>query len=170
MMTIFSQTLIMATFIASALSKARDPSRFAHTVERFKLVPPNQVGTVARALLGCEALVVVLLAIGFAVPGLVTAGLVVALGLLMVYTAGLAAVRIRGLSVACNCFGASNRPVSWYDVARNILLAGVSIAGLAAAPVSLSAMDTVLVGMVALGAALIVANLANVVETVVKPE
>jgi hypothetical protein len=170
MMTIFSQTLIMATFIASALSKARDPSRFAHTVERFRLVPANQVGTVARVLLGSEALAVVLLAVGYAVQGLVTAGLVVALGLLIVYTAGLAAVRIRGLPVACNCFGASNRPVSWYDVVRNILLAGVSIAGLAVAPATLSTMDTVLAGMVALGAALVVANLANVVETVVKPE
>jgi hypothetical protein len=170
MMTIFSQTLILATFIASALSKARDPSGFAHTVERFRLLPPNQAGTVARVLLGAEVLVVVLLATGFAVQGAVTAGLVVALGLLIAYTAGLAAVRARGLAVACNCFGTSSRSVSWYDVVRNLLLVGVCVAGLLVAPVSLSTMDTLLIGMVALGAALVVANLANVVETVVKPE
>ncbi len=141
-----------------------------HTIERFQIVPATQSGVVARLLFAAEVVVIALLATGFAVEGAITAGLMVALGLLVAYTAALARVRLRGMAVSCNCFGASPRSVSWYDVVRNLILAGTSIAGLVVAPVTLSTMDALALVVVAAGAALVVANLANVVETVVKPE
>lgn len=168
---VFGQVLIGATFAASALGKVRDPDGFARAAAAFRLIPPGRVPLVARLLAAAEALVVALLVVGV-VPAAgvaATAGLGLAVALLVAYTIGLISVRVRGMAVTCHCFGASPMLVSWWDVVRNVLLVGGAGWGLAAGDPAprLPAGDGVLVAMTALGAALIVTNLSNVVNTAV---
>jgi hypothetical protein len=169
---VFGQVLIGATFAASALGKVRDPDGFTQAAAAFRLIPPGRVRVVARLLMVAELLVVALLAVGLvpAVSIAVTIGLGTAVVLLIAYTVGLLAVRVRGMTVTCHCFGASPAPVSWWDVVRNVLLVAGAAWGMAAGnPESrLPAGDGILVAMLALAAALIVTNLTNVVNTAVR--
>lgn len=168
---VFGPVLIGATFAASALGKIRDPEGFAQAAGAFRLIPAARVPIVARLLTVTEVLVVALLVVGL-VPAAgvaTTAGLGLAGALLVAYTAGLIAVRVRGMTVTCHCFGASPAPVSWWDVARNVLLAAGAGWGLAAGhpEARLAVGDGILVAMTALAAALILTNLSNVVNTAV---
>lgn len=169
---VFGQVLIGATFAASALGKIRDPDGFAQAAAAFRLIPDRRVRLVARLLTMGEVLVVTLLAAGLAPAGgiAVPIGLAVAVALLIAYTVGLIAVRVRGMTVACHCFGASPAAVSWWDVARNGLFLGGAAVGVAGgeAQSGLPFGDAVLVAMVGLAAALIVSNVSNVVTTVVR--
>ena len=169
---VFGQILIGATFAASALGKIRDPDGFLQAATAFRLIPPGQIRMVTRLLLVAELLVVASLAIGVvpAVGVATTIGLGLAVALLGAYTVALVAVRLRKMAVTCHCFGASPAPVSWWDVVRNVLLVAGAVSGLAAgSPESrLPVGDAILVAMVALAVALIVTNLANVVNTAVR--
>lgn len=62
-------------------------------------------------------------------------GALVALGLLGVFS-WLLADRLRhGVSEPCRCFGgARSRPISWWDLARNGVLAGLAVVTLVAPP------------------------------------
>jgi heme A synthase len=84
-----------------------------------------------------------------------------------VYAIALTAVRVRGMRVSCHCFGANAAKVSWYDVARNGLLIVGAVAGAMSVTGSgrPSVTDAVLIGMIALAAALILINLADVMDT-----
>jgi hypothetical protein len=169
---LFGQAVIALTFGASTVSKLRDRGGFVQSVQAFQLVPPHLTGAVATGLTSAEVVVVALLVAGAApaLTVLAAPALVLAVALLLVYGAGLVSVRVRGLHVPCHCFGANPVPVSWYDVARNVVLLGVAaislVAGAPAQP--LTGLDAALVVLVAAGAALVVTNLATVVHTAVK--
>jgi hypothetical protein len=169
---VFGHVLIGATFAAAALGKARDPDGFDQAAAAFRLIPPKRLRIVARLLMAVELLIVALLAVGLlpAAGIAITIGLGIAAALLIAYTVGLIAVRVRGMTVTCHCFGAGPAPVSWWDVVRNVLLVGGAALGMAAGnPESrLPVGDAILVVMLALIAALIVTNLTNVVNTAVR--
>lgn len=58
---------------------------------------------------------------------------VVALGLLVAFTAALVARLARGRRPMCACFGGlSNRPISWWSVARNLALMAVAVVAIVA--------------------------------------
>ena len=168
---VFGQVLIGATFAASVLGKIRDPDGFLQAAGAFRLIPSGQIRMVTRLLMVAELVVVASLAVGM-VPAIgvaTTIGLGIAVALLGAYTVALVAVRLRKMNVTCHCFGASPAAVSWLDVVRNVLLVAGAVLGLAAGnpesrvPVG----DGILVARLALAAALIVTNLANVVNTAV---
>ncbi len=169
---VFGQSVVTATFAASLLSKLRDQEGFAAAIRGFALVKAEWIRPLAVALTGAEAVVLVLLVLGYApVTGwAAVAGLGAGGALLVGYTAALAVVRARGMRVACHCFGASPARVSWYDVARNLLLLACTAVGLAgsASADRLTGADTALVVIGALAAALLITNLANVVATAVR--
>jgi hypothetical protein len=48
-------------------------------------------------------------------------GLLLALVLFLALTAAVSSVLARGLSIRCNCFGASRQPITGLDVVRNLL-------------------------------------------------
>lgn len=171
---LFGQTLVGLAFVAALVGKLRDPGGFAHVVRDFQVLPDRWAERIARPLLALEVLVAVALVVGLlpgATPAAV-AGLGLGALLLTGYGVALAAVRLRKLEVACNCFGADPTPVSWYDVARNAVLVVAAALGLAAsaAPyVPLRPADGVLVVTVSLALGLIVLNLRNIVKTVRHP-
>lgn len=121
-MMLFAQTVAVATFAASAVAKARDLDGFHATLVAFRVAGDRAARRLAPLVLAAEVLVV-LLTVLFAPAGLALAAL-----LLVVYTGLLASVRAHGTTVGCHCFGRTPLPVSWWDVARNlVLLAGIGV-------------------------------------------
>jgi hypothetical protein len=169
---IFSGVVVAMTFAASAVGKARDLPGFHQAVGAFALVPAGRVRLVASVLFGAEVVTVLLLVAGLLPGAAATVPIGLALGglLLVAYTVGLVTVQVRKMQVTCHCFGASPVPVSWYDVARNVLLLAVAVTGVVAGvPADRPALaDSVLVALFGVAAALIITNLATVVATAVR--
>ena len=120
-MILFAQVVVVATFAASALAKARDLDGFHRTLVAFRIAGDRSARRLAPVVLAVEVLAVLLTLL---VP---YAGLALGAALLIAYTGLLVSVRAHGTSVGCHCFGRTPEPVSWWDVARNlVLLAGAS--------------------------------------------
>lgn len=118
---VFAQAVVVATFGASALAKARDLDGFHGTLLAFRVAADRPARLLAPVVLGAELLAV---ALAVLVP---RAGLALAAALLVAYTVLLATARARGTTAGCHCFGRRPLPLSWWDVGRNlILLAGVA--------------------------------------------
>ena len=103
------------------------------TVLRDFGVPRALVPVAAIALPFAELVVAVLL-----VPASTAViGGAAALTLLLAFTAALGAAVARGRAPACHCFGQlHSTPASWATVARNLVLSGVAVFGLAGALVA----------------------------------
>ena len=111
---------LIVLFAGSALAKLRAPSEFAEAVEGYRLLPPSLVRPASVAIPLAEAGTVVLLLWS---PTLSMGGLA-ALGLLVTFSAALAANLLRGRSrIDCGCFGSSpTRTIGWGLVWRNVVL------------------------------------------------
>jgi hypothetical protein len=117
-----------AVFLVALVGKARDLGAFRSAVRGFRVVPRRWERPVALAVLGAEAVVVLLLVVrSTAAVGLAGAAL-----LLSAFAVGMVRVLARGERVACGCFGRSSAPVSAAGVGRNALLALGCAAGAAA--------------------------------------
>lgn len=166
----FCRWAIGLTFAVSALGKARTLGAFRAAVADFGVLPRRAEGPVALATVAAEGLVVLLVALG---RGWAAAGFVLALLLLAVFSAVLAAALRRKAGVACTCFGASERQISWYDVARNGCLALCCAAGLASWSAATGGRpELALIVALALMAATflaLVSNLQDIVELLRKP-
>ena len=126
---LFVQYTICIIFLLSLSGKVLNFWAFVDVVRAFKLVAPGIVPTVA-VLAGLAEVFVLAATATVAGP----LALLPALMLLLVYSAVLALVRIRGINVGCNCFGGSGEAVSWVEVARNGLLALLVLAAIATGP------------------------------------
>lgn len=147
---------LCSVFGASALSKVASLKRrraFTASVRALRLLPVPLVVPVAAAVSWAELALAAGLAA--AILGVVTSaswafsvallGLLCAVGLLGVLTAGIV-LALRGHNTApCACFGASDRRLSWRHVLRNSVmqLVGVSGAGLAATASPATVVDPV---------------------------
>ncbi|MFO7540248.1 MAG: redoxin domain-containing protein, partial [Chloroflexota bacterium] len=122
----FCRIVIGLAFAISFVAKARDVAQFAATIDRFDLLPPSWIRPVALLFLGGEAAVVVLIIAGgrllFLAFGLATL-------LLFVFTLALLSALRRGIETSCNCFGASEKPLTYYDVGRNAGFIACSLLG-----------------------------------------
>jgi hypothetical protein len=114
--------ILAATFVWSALEKSRDRVS-THTAAAALLDRPVS-RIIVPVLIGAELAVALLLV----VPGTRTVGSVMALGLLILFSA-LISIRLRaGQSPSCFCFGSrSARTISWLDVVRNAALAVLAV-------------------------------------------
>jgi hypothetical protein len=166
----FCRWAIGFTFAVSALGKARSVRSFQAAVADFGVLPRRLVDPVAAAAVAAEGLVVLLFALG---RGWAAAGFVLALVLLAVFSAVLATALRRDAALTCNCFGASERRISWYDVARNGCLALCCAGGLwswSAAPGGRPE-PALIMALVLMAATflVLVSNLADIVELLRKP-
>ena len=105
--------------------------------------------------------VTVLIVIGGIAPGtvLLRAGFLLALGLLVLFTAVLISALARRLGTSCACFGATTKPVSGWDVARNgglLLCAGTGYWSAVAPPAALPPLPLAEWGLVAIVAVIFV--------------
>lgn len=126
---LIARLALAATFVISAVAKIRDADGARQAVRDFG-VPSSLAPLVATSLAPLELASAALL---LTTDVGVTAGALLALGLLAAFTAGIVTNLLRGNRVDCHCFGAmSSKPLSWWSVARNgamMLLAVVVLAG-----------------------------------------
>ncbi len=122
----FCRCAIGFVFLLSFVSKGRDIVQFQQSIARFRLLSKNLSNIAAILFLGSELAVVLCLLLG---GELLLVGFALAFLALLVFTIALFSVLIRKLHISCNCFGASDQPVTVTDVWRNI---GLIICGLLA--------------------------------------
>lgn len=125
---LFARVVVVATFGASALAKARDLDGFHGTLVAFRVAGDARARRLAPLVLAAE---VVAVALSLAPPPVAYAGLGLAAALLVAYTVLLASTRAHGTTVGCHCFGRRPQPLSWWDVGRNAVLLAAVTAGLA---------------------------------------
>lgn len=123
---VFCRLTIGLLFAYAFVSKVRDVAGFAQTITNFKLLPPRWSKGVAWIFLGGEAAVVVFLLIG---GELLPLAFGLALVLLTTFTIALVSVLVRGIQTTCNCFGHSQKPVTYANVWRNVAVMSVSLSG-----------------------------------------
>lgn len=124
----FCRIAIGLAFAVALVAEAKDVARFAETIGDFDLLPGQFARIAAVLFLSGEATVVLLLildghflSLAFALAGL----------LLFVFTLALLSVLARNIQTSCNCFGTSEKPLTYYDVWRNAGLILLATAGLA---------------------------------------
>jgi len=111
---------VALTLVIAAVAKLREPDRTAQDFAALGLPYPR---VLARGVPALELAVAIALIV---VPGW---GAVAAFGLFVLFTALLISLIRSGQPIACSCFGAvSDEPVSWVEVARNVVLLGASAA------------------------------------------
>jgi hypothetical protein len=158
------------TFLASAGGKLRDLRAFRQAVVDLAELPAGLARPAALATVAAEVLVVLGMVLGGPAS---PAGFALGAVLLLLFSGVLIAALRRNAGVSCNCFGASERSISWYDLARNGALLGCCGAGewsyLVAGRPQPPAAGIVLVGLMAGCFFLIVTNTEDIVEVLRKP-
>lgn len=124
---------VLIALLAAAIGKSANFRRFRDSVdEAFPALGPGGAMSIAAAILIGEWSAALLMLAGGASS---RAGLLLASGLFVFLTAVVALVLAKGLSVRCSCFGASQRRISGYDLARNLLFIAAAGFGLYGASV-----------------------------------
>lgn len=113
---IFCRVVTGLVFACSGISKARDLAQFKQAILDFRLLPAQVSGPVAILFLCGEFAVVLFVATG---GPLLFYGFILAGFLLCIFCIALASVLVRKMRTSCNCFGASDRPVTSTDLWRN---------------------------------------------------
>lgn len=110
---------IIGLLLLSGYHKLLYPDDFALAVYRFHLLPGFLVNGVSLYFAWLEVSCALCLLL---VPRYRVAALWIALGLLAVFTVGIAINLLRGSTFGCGCFGSSSTdtPMTWLNVARNI--------------------------------------------------
>jgi hypothetical protein len=113
-------------FFISLFGKMSKPRGLFSSIEQLKLIPPWTIPFAGGLVLLGEAGVVLALALG---GRLLLPGFVLALALLGIFSLALGLALRRGIRTPCHCFGASERPVSRYDLWRNAGFALCALGG-----------------------------------------
>jgi len=163
----FSRLALGLIFAASSLGKLRDFPAFERAITNFQILPRQLVRVSAYIFLAGELAVVALLLIG---GRLLAPGLTLAILLLATFCVALLSVRVRRIRTPCHCFGSSRRPVTLFDVWRNVgfilcaLLGIWSVSALSDTPMELSLGEIGLLGMMAAGFVALSVSLGEVIE------
>lgn len=122
----FCRTVFGLVFAWSFAGKARNPYSFMSAIQNFGLLPKSLVKPSAWLFMAGELVIVAAMIVGrdFLMWGFIFGAL-----LLVIFSIALASVLARKIQTSCNCFGASEKRVSPYDLARNIGFISCGIAG-----------------------------------------
>ncbi|MBL1131248.1 MAG: hypothetical protein HND44_22685 [Chloroflexi bacterium] len=164
----FTRLAAAFIFALSAANKWRDFPAFTQAIVNFQILPGRGVKPAAVLLATAELAVVAMMLLGgpFLLPGFL-----LALALLSLFTVALMSVLTRGLHTSCNCFSATARPITAFQVWRNGSFIGCIAAGcllLPAAPMGMNLLELCLLSIVAATFVLLVNNLEEIV-TLVRP-
>jgi putative oxidoreductase len=143
----FCRVFIGLVFIVAFISKVRDAKGLEHTIAGFRILPPSASRILTLLLLTGEILVAGLMIAG---GSFLAVGFALAIVMLLLFCAALASVIIRGIQTPCDCFGPSKKPVSYYDIWRNllfILCAGIGWWLLNIGVVELGGAEQIVVGL-----------------------
>ncbi len=162
----FCRIVIGVAFAWSFAGKVRNLPSFVETIGRFRLLPGRLQRPAALAFLGGDLAVAMAMLLG---GGLLGWGFPLAALMLAIFCIALASVLIRKIRTSCNCFGASDRLVSPYDLARNAGFIACAFGGYslyAAAPGRLTApgvLEWGLAGLVAFAFVAVMTQLGEIV-------
>ena len=113
----FCRVVIGLVFVVSSISKVLHISRFRQAISNFHILP-GQLSGAAAILFICGEFAVVIFVI---ISGpLLLFGFALAIFLLLLFCIALVSVLVRRIRTSCNCFGASTKQVSHFDVWRNV--------------------------------------------------
>lgn len=132
--------LIGLVFAVSAFGKLRGRTNFREFAAWLATLPvAPSIGTraLAAAIAASEVGIVVLVAL----PWTATAGLLLAAGVLAVFTVGVFRTVRAGAEAPCHCFGPSATPLRMRHVARDTLLGLAALAAAAAGVLGPAGMD-----------------------------
>jgi uncharacterized membrane protein YphA (DoxX/SURF4 family) len=117
-----ARLLLGALFVWASVTKVPDMAAFAESVANYRIVPPALVPAAAAMLVGVE------FAAGLAlIANLWTrAAALVLAALLAGFTVGLTSALVRGIDLACGCFG-GNAPATWWTVGRDVVLLALAV-------------------------------------------
>ncbi|WP_327287687.1 MauE/DoxX family redox-associated membrane protein [Streptomyces sp. NBC_01198] len=121
--------LLLVVFTVAVVSKVRSAESFGgfvRSVRGFAALSPSQGRVVARAVIGAEAVVIVLLLL---TGPRVTVGFALAGSVLAVFSLAIGASLRRGARVPCRCFGASTSSSGALGLVRNGFLIAVAVTG-----------------------------------------
>ena len=150
------RSAMAAIFVIAALHALRDRAEYARIVQAYRILPAALGHIFALLLPPMEAVV----AIALVLPGARRAGTMVALAMLVCFTAAIAINLVRGRrDIACGCGGGTGQTISWPLAVRNVILSGGLAASLAA-PATLRLGPAALVGIAGLASFLAVLYLA----------
>jgi uncharacterized membrane protein YphA (DoxX/SURF4 family) len=146
---LFSRIVTGFVFGLSGIGKLRDMRAFEQALESFRVLPAGLARVSAYLFVIGELTVVALMLLGgrFLLPGF---GLGVLL--LLIFSIALLSVLVRRLDTPCNCFGPSDKPVSYFDLLRNAGLIGCALLGWISLPggqTSLGVAEIALLGLMA---------------------
>ena len=166
---LFSALTTALAFALSSAGKATNLAAFQRAISDLRLVPQRLTRPIALGVLAAEIIVVTLIVLGGLVPGtaLLRAGFLLALGLLVLFTAVLISTLARRLATSCACFGSTTKPVSGWDVVRNgglLLCTGAGYWSAGGPPAALPLAEWGLVAVVAVIFMLIWVQLAEIAQ------
>lgn len=115
--------------LAAAAGKLRTSAGFRMNLETSFGLPKTQAGLVAPLLIASEVLVA-----GMVLGPWSGAGMLAALLMFGAFTIVVAIKFFTQPSVRCSCFGEAGRPLSGFDLARNLFVIGAIAVFLAIAP------------------------------------
>lgn len=127
-LAVVCQAVIAVTFAVAAFTKGRSRASFvafAASVRDLTARPRRVSHSLAVSVIVAEATVALLVV----VPGLHTAGFVLALILLAAFTAALVRALLRGERPSCRCFGSASAQIGLRTVVRNLLLGAAAVTG-----------------------------------------
>jgi hypothetical protein len=130
---IAARTLLAGVFLLSGVSKSKsrtDFDAFVASVRDLALVRFSAAMGVARAVIGAELAIALMLVVGVSER----VSFALAAALLAVYCATIAVVIRRGGRTSCRCLGASALPLGPWHLVRNGALIAVAVAASAVPP------------------------------------
>jgi len=131
----FCRFAIIITFFTSFTGKIRSIPKFEKAITDFDLTPQSLNRILVFLFLLGELVTVVLLFLGGIWSSL---GFILAITHLVLFSGALILVIARNIQTSCNCFGSSEKTVSYYDVWRNGGLITCASIGLATLNADLS--------------------------------
>lgn len=160
-----SRMVIGLVFSISGIGKLSDLSAFERAIVNFQILPKGLARLSAYLFLMGELAVVMPMLLGgwFLKPGFL-----LAFFLLIVFCAALLSMLIRGIQTPCNCFGVSQKPVSLYDIVRNVGFIGCAFVGWESLPIvpttQASLVELAFLGLMALAFVTLWSSLGEVAE------
>jgi uncharacterized membrane protein YphA (DoxX/SURF4 family) len=95
-----ARMILGGAFVAASIDKIADPAAFAASIGYYKLVSPTPALVIATVLPWMELLCGLGLLFGIAIRP----NALLALLMLLIFTAGIASALARGLDISCGCF------------------------------------------------------------------
>lgn len=161
---ITAQALLAGVFAWSVLGKVRSRAAFRDYQESaaaLSRLPASWLVPVSVATAAVEVVLVVLLV----VPATRVVALLLAAGLLLVFSVAIGQALRRGHQGSCRCFGPSRAPLGRRHLVRNLLLLGVAGAAAIAGPPGPTTVAGLAVALaVAVVGVLLVAAFAELVD------